>query len=414
MTPFFFVWMHSSPVIAQPAKLDGYAEWRGLHFSAGTDTLQFVERIRPSLKLSFQDFISVHSTLDLSLWHGRDENNELIDLIAEPIENTVPPNFDGNTWTFTQINEECDWGLSKDHSFTNIQYFFDRLHLDLRWKDFDVRIGRQALSWGSALFINPSDPVPQTLIETPWQERAGIDALYITHPVKYKGDTLGNIKVVATNEQISGQAYFFLSRWEGSVTGLVEEERSRWALNLNGDNIVGWWGEMVWHQEESPYLQANVGLDYTFPVFDGIWAFVQIYHDGSGKIPALYEWNKRSLTPTIVDCPSLGIDVPESGFPKRDTLGRWYTVSGQKTTFFDDWSLESILFMNLEDQTGIHSQFLSWQGGFLEARVGFQQRFGQQGEFAPPPLQTTFMGEDLADTVPSWRIISWLRYSYAL
>ena len=412
MTPFFFAWLLSKPIFAQPdATLDGYAEWRNLYFPTGRDRFQSVQRVRPRVTIDFSAYLSLHTTLDFSLWQGRNESNETIALIQNPIEASVPPSFDGDTWTFAQINEECDWGLYEDSSAVSIISFFDRLHLDLQWNQLDIRIGRQALSWGSALFINPSDPIPQTLIETPWQERTGFDAVYISHPL---GNSWGAVDIFGTADQIAGKVTFFLPAWEASIIAIAKEEQQRWGLNVAGDNVVGWWGELAWHQEEAPYLKANVGIDYTFPILDGLWVFSQLVHDGSGQIPALYEWNKRPFVDALFDCPSLGIDVIDVGYPQRETLGRWYTLSGQTLMFFDNWSAQSIAFFNLQDNTGIHSQLLSWKGDFLAFSLGLQHRFGQQGEFAPPQLQTTFMGEDLSGSIPSWRIISWLRYSFAL
>ena len=411
MTPFFFAWLFPKTILAQPtATLDGYVESRHLYFSQGRDRFQSVQRIRPRTTIFFSENISLHTTLDLSLWQGRDETNEIIELIQRPVEDSVPPSFDGFSWTFAQINEECDWGLYENPSVISVQSFFDRLHLDLQWNQLDLRIGRQALSWGSALFINPSDPIPQTLIETPWQERTGFDAVYISHPL---GNSRGTVDLFGTVDQIAGKFSFFFSSWEGSLIGIAEKDRRRWGLNLMGDNIIGWWGEFAWHQEEVPYLKANIGIDYTFPILDGLWVFSQLVHDGSGQIPALYEWNKRPFVDSLFDCPSLGIDVVDVGYPQRETLGRWYTLSGQKLLFFENWSAQSVLFFNLQDNTGIHSQLLAWKGDSFAFHVGIQHRFGQQGEFAPPSLQTTFMGEDLSESVPDWRIISWLRYSFA-
>ena len=415
MTPFFFAWLFPKIILAQPAAtLEGYVEWRNLYFPKGSSRFQSVQRIRPQVTLDLSKHLSIHTTLDLSLWQGRAETNEIIELIQYPVEASVPPSLDGSSWTFAQINEECGWELYDDPSMVSIQSFFDRLHLDLQWNQLDVRLGRQALSWGSALFINPSDPVPQTLVETPWQERTGVDALYMSHPLFFEGNPWGALNLFGSIDQLAGQLSFFLPAWEGSIIAIAEESGQRWAFNISGDHIVGWWGEVAWHQEESPYLKANIGLDYTFPILDGMWVFSQLIHDGSGQIPALYEWNKRPFVHAIFDCPSLGIDVVDIGVPQRETLGRWYTLSGQKLTLLDNWSAQSIFFLNLQDRTGIHSQFLAWNGEQLAFHLGLQHRFGQQGEFAPPPLQTTFMGEDLADSVPSWRLISWLRYSFAL
>ena len=53
----------------------------------------------------------------------------------------------------------------------------DRLYLDWYTGPVDVRVGRQALTWGSARFLNPTDPFPEVLFAEPWRPRRGVNAI---------------------------------------------------------------------------------------------------------------------------------------------------------------------------------------------------------------------------------------------
>ena len=121
-----------------------------------------------------------------------------------------------------------------------------------------IRIGRQALSWGSALFINPSDPMPQTLAETPWQERTGFDAVYISHPMEIHGEQRSLVPSIDCRESL----YSFNLHGREALLPLRKKIGKDGDWNLAGDKNIGWWGEFAWHQEENPYLKANVGIDY--------------------------------------------------------------------------------------------------------------------------------------------------------
>ncbi len=60
----------------------------------------------------------------------------------------------------------------------------DRLYLGLKADDFDLYIGRQAIAWGSARVINPTDVlVPYKFEELDTEERIGVDALRVRIPL---------------------------------------------------------------------------------------------------------------------------------------------------------------------------------------------------------------------------------------
>ena len=413
MTPFLFFWLTSHQSIAEPwFSLEGYGEFRSLYFSRGHTQWQTVERIRPTVSISAPYNIVLESTFDISWWQGRDDEIEKFFLLKTPIENAVPPTINGNKLSFEEICTECGWDLRTTSSWYRWQYFFDRLHITIPLPFADIRIGRQALHWGSALLINPTDMVPQTLAQTPWQERKGVDALRISVPLIQQQQEWGQINLIALQDQIGTQFQLFQNTWDASVVGIIHNNQQQIGLNIRGESTVGWWGEASYFHNETPYWKANIGIDYTFPIFDRLWLFAQIIHDSSGQIPALYSWNQRSYGIYLEDCPALNLDLTEAPPLLRDTLGKWYSLIGLQLSIHDAWKFKSMYFINLADYTGIHSQMISFSLKRFEGTIAFQQRWGTQGEFNPPALQSTFLGTDINSFIPSWRIISWLRFYY--
>lgn len=60
------------------------------------------------------------------------------------------------------------------------QHRFDRLYVGWENERLQVSVGRQAVSWGSALFLTPSDPFTPFNPVDPFREfRAGVDAARI-------------------------------------------------------------------------------------------------------------------------------------------------------------------------------------------------------------------------------------------
>jgi len=71
----------------------------------------------------------------------------------------------------------CPWGQAGGRHFT-VEHNIDRAYLRLSRGPADVFIGRQAVAWGSARAVNPTDVVaPYPFTELDSEERVGVDAL---------------------------------------------------------------------------------------------------------------------------------------------------------------------------------------------------------------------------------------------
>ena len=392
---------------ADKPQLQGYGELRFLAFSAGQSQWQTVERLRPSLGWSINDFFSIKSTLDLSLFQGRDESFERSAIIREPIESSVPPNIDGYRYSLEEICHLCGWDLELGRS-QPWQLQLARFHIDITLEKLDLRLGRQAVEWSEMFVFNNSDPLPQNLIQTPWQERQGIDALRLRIPI---GEQL-DLDTVVSSEKISLRARTVFHNSDLSFMSHITNDALVFALNARGEHEIGWRTEWVYHHTERPFLHASVATDYTLDIANGILLYLQLTHDTSGSIPELYEWNKRDWGIEIQDCPELNLQVPELGSDIRQTLGTWYLIGHTSHSFDSPWQIRYATVLNLIDLSGVHMFYLQWNQDRFSVQSALLKGYGEEGEFSPTAAQMSLLGSDLSTIIPSWKWMSWFRFQY--
>lgn len=408
MIPLFFFILSS---FAEPF-VHGYTEVRALFFSSGLQRWQTVERLRPSLAWALHPQITWNMTGDISLWQGRDQEQEWLVTMRNPIEASIPPDINGTTQTLESLNQNCEWNLSFHTPPIQTLGFVDRMFFDIHLGPVDIRIGRQALTWGTAMFINPTDIVPQILVQNPWQERTGLDAIRAQYSQTRENGHEWQLQLVGTTDTIAASIGYYTPSLDLAWVGFQREDHRMMGINVRGDHVVGWWGEFAHHTKQQSHVEVNLGIDYTIPFLDGIWTSTQLFHDSSGAIPELYAWRSRDFGFSLADCPPFNIEGYQPQEPTRQTLGQWYNISGYRLYFLENWNISSFLFTNLADHTGVHTHMLQWRGEWLEGNIGIQSRFGSEGEFSPPSLHTTLWGYDFRDIIPQWRVLSWLRIQY--
>ncbi|HEC12374.1 MAG TPA: hypothetical protein ENI80_03850 [Acidiferrobacteraceae bacterium] len=161
-----------------------------------------------------------------------------------------------------------------------------RAYVDLAFDKIDLRIGRQRIAWGSALFWSPVDilnPFSPTQLER--ERRVGVDAIVLDWSY---GD-LSRLSLVYAAHGESQRASTAV-RWRTNKKGFD------WALTagrLRDDDVigldfsgqlgkVGLRGEIA--RTNSPvdgvYTRAVLGADYTFP--NTLSLNVELYYNGQG------------------------------------------------------------------------------------------------------------------------------------
>lgn len=400
----------------------GYWELRGNYSNVSGTPWNLIERVRPTLKYHPRDRIKIEATLNAGLTQGRYPLGEFIDFLKEPFSELLPPNLDGVKPTLSEVAEDCNWDMEPQRTIDEVTdvLALSRLFVDINTAKADYRIGRQALNWGSAQFFNPTDVFAQNLFAEPWQERAGVNALRINIPL---GADALLTTVGATDddfERYHGGFRLGLNRYatDGNLVMTTDGDTYMAGIDLKGDYHLGWWLEGGWFDTietpfENGHLEFSFGVDYSFPVLERLTVMAQLSHDGSGEIPALYDWNARQDPDLILpSCDLYNIQTPDPPEEARQTLGRWYGISQMMLQVDEMWAINSLMLMNLADSTGVFFPSLAYRGDVITLNLGAQIIFGEDGEFRPPSSQTEQFGIDTSELIPTWTAMSWVRWNY--
>ena len=172
----------------------------------------------------------------------------------------------------------------------------DRLNISFRTSVFDITLGRQAISFGSARVINPLNILsPYTFSELDKEEIVGIDALRIRFPVGQMGEIdIGY--VFGKDGKFSNSAFFtnlktYILNTDINISLIGFREN----LSLGIDVSRSLAGASVWlastytlaavfddYESEDNYVRVTVGIDYSLA--KGLYGFLEYHFNGAGKI----------------------------------------------------------------------------------------------------------------------------------
>ena len=241
-------------------------------------------------------------------------------------------------WTITE-EEHLSW-----------QHRFDRLHVGWAPTDtFEITAGRQAVSWGTTLFLTPSDPFAPFSPTDPFREfRAGIDA---ARARIYPGPLSEIDIVVRPTKSPSGEELTALGR---GLTTWRNWELSGWAGTLYGDaagafgtaGALGSWavrGEAVVRSlNDAVIFRGTLGLDRQLQLRGkDLFLVVEYQRDGLGAAgPEEY----------------LGLLQSETfRRGEHQVLGRDEAVFQTSYQLHPLWNLAGLWIWNLNDRSALIS-----------------------------------------------------------
>jgi len=186
-------------------------------------------------------------------------------------------------------------------SFQNL----DRALVQFSTDFVDISIGRQAIAWGSARVINPTNLLaPYTYNELDTEDRIGTDAIRIRIPVGVMGE-LDAGYVFGQDFEFDKSAFFFrgqLNAAETDFSALLLGFREHIMVGFDvarGIGGAGFWFEGAYvylntfddvDGDADNYLQASVGLDYSFS--RATYGLIAYHFSGAGaKRPEDYRTN---------------------------------------------------------------------------------------------------------------------------
>jgi len=155
----------------------------------------------------------------------------------------------------------------------------DRFSVTVRTRGADIILGRQAVAWGSARVINPTDIIaPFSFNELDKEERLGVDAVRVRVPLGPLDEL--DMGAVAGRGFAPGKSAFFIRgktyQLKTDVSGLVLAFRNHLLLGLDLARALGGaglWAEAAWvvpdafrkniPEKEKCYARVSFGLDYS-------------------------------------------------------------------------------------------------------------------------------------------------------
>ncbi len=344
---------------------------------------QLVERWRPRFNTEINERIALFTELEISFQQGRRLSEEIRQIIEASDFGPLLSDA-GIAWP-EPANDVL--GIDGVDDYLNVA----RVYVDLYQPDFDLRLGRQAIHWGSAAFLNPTDPFPELLIAEPWRPRRGMNAARMLMPI---GEVSDLTTVVGTNDswttiRAASRLRTTLALADLSVVAAYrgDDDDGFVGCDLRGTYGVGYWLEAALWSGDWNTFDAAIGFDYSIDsVLEGVTFMVQYFYNGRGAS----ETAEIGLESLDLES-SLGFE--QSNNPEEDSVfgpilsGRHYAMSAVNVSVSLDAFLGVAGLMNLKDGTGFVVPTLSyrptdWSEASLTVEIPFALDRGG-GEFYP-------------------------------
>lgn len=156
----------------------------------------------------------------------------------------------------------------------------DRASVTINTACCDIFIGRQAIAWGYARVINPTDVVaPYTFDELDIEDRIGVDAIRARFPIGFMGEFDAGY-IAGDDFKFDKSAFFLRGKFYAKKTDfsfLLLGFRENLLAGLDITRSVsgaGFWCEAAYvfihaltddkTQSEDGYFRGSIGLDYSF------------------------------------------------------------------------------------------------------------------------------------------------------
>ena len=221
----------------------------------------------------------------------------------------------------------------------------DRLNVQWQTSAGDLTMGRQAMTFGSARVINPTDVfLPFNVQALNTEYRVGIDGIRFQRPLGDLGELDLGI-VLGDDARGSTSAAFARAR-----TRLLDQDVTFTAMRFSGENLLGFgiesslWTMGVWLEaahvySEDEYLRLSTGLDYGFS--ENWFGLVEYHYNGAGT----NESNRYTTNSLAEPYQAGGVFL----------LGEHYLIPALT------WQVSSLLSLSLQGMLNLddQSQFIS-------------------------------------------------------
>ena len=233
----------------------------------------------------------------------------------------------------------------------------DRLYLTLSPSFADIHLGRQAIAFGSARVVNPTDVIcPYSFDELNTEDRIGVDAVRAQVSIGAMGEfDLGII--VGDDFETEQSAAFVRTRFYALNTDFTFLAMDFKENLLCGADIAGsiggagYWIETAYtfagafddRETDQDFFRLSTGVDYNFNISNGVLAYIEYHYNGASEGNVAEYLDQTAETA-----------YQEAGVY---LLGRHYAAPGIAWTIRPLTTLVGSLLWNLDDS----STYLSMQ-----------------------------------------------------
>ena len=266
-----------------------------------------------------------------------------------------------------------------------IYHNLDRAFVEFSTDFADISVGRDAIAWGSARVVNPTDVLtPFTYDQLDTEDRIGVDAVRVRIPIGAMGEWDTGY-IFGEDFKFEKSAFYLRSQLNAAETdfsvSLVGFQKHLLAgLDVaRGIGGAGFWLEAAYvfvesyvqdADTESNYLRASTGLDYSFG--EKTYGFVEYHFNGAGaNAPENYLAN---------------LDQPAYSQGSVYLMGIHYLAPGFSYQLTPLISSSSQVLFNLSDMSiwvGPHVEYNIAEDIYLSAG-GFLS-IGKRAESGEPP-----------------------------
>ncbi len=268
-----------------------------------------------------------------------------------------------------------------------IYHNFDRasLHFSTDFADFSA--GRDAIAWGSARVVNPTDVVaPYTYDQLDTEDRVGVDAIRIRIPIGVMGEVDAGY-IAGADFDFDKSAVFLRTQLNAAETdfsiSLLEFQRDL-LIGLDvarGIGGAGFWLETAYvftapfddeRNVSEDYLRTSIGFDYSFG--GETYAFIEYHFNGAGA-----KKSENYLT---------NLEQPAYTRGSVYLLGRHYLAPGFTRQLTPLISFSGQMLFNLSDPSTFVAPQIAYNvaedihlsvGGFMS--IGKRPKNGETPEF---------------------------------
>ncbi len=257
-----------------PLSLRFHAYWIGLALCLVTTATPLRAEVESQIRGEIRSRLALFSPIHGDNWALElRARPELVVFLTQDLSATVTVRGQRN------LGRGAD--LLGDGDFT-----LDRAFIDLRLGQWDLRLGRQSVNFGSALIWNPIDLVDSNIPLDFDIVKNGVDAIRASYSLSSTASLTGLMAFPEDSVLSMIKADLLLGSADISLLAVDDRVAGAWVLGLDlkGDLGVGYWLEGAAHFPEkgAAYQDFVVGLDYSWPLFDRLYLALQFHRDGSG------------------------------------------------------------------------------------------------------------------------------------